>query len=70
MNELSFIAVLMNTVYLKEMSASVSDFDPGASPAQAGQGAGNFMICITSGLMVFHGGRMVHNSVQAAKTIK
>ena len=69
-NEMVFIAVLVNCVYLKEMAASVSNFNPSASPAQAGQGAGNFMIFLTSGLMVFHAARLIHNAVQAARTLK
>ena len=35
-NEMAFIAVLVNCVYLKEMAANVSNFNPSASPAQAG----------------------------------
>ena len=69
-NEMTFIAVLVNCVYLKEMAASVSNFNPSASPAQAGQGAGNFMIFLTSALMVFHAARLIHNAIQAARTIK
>ena len=69
-NELTFISMLVNCAYLKEMSASVSSFDPGASPASAGSNAGNFMIVLISGNLIFHGLRMIHNSIQAAKTIK
>ena len=69
-NELTFIAMLVNCVYLKDMATSVSNFDPGASPAQAGQGAADFMIFLTSANLAFHGARLVHTSVQAAKTIK
>lgn len=35
-NELTFIAVLVNAAYLKEMAGGVSSFDPGASAAAAG----------------------------------
>ena len=69
-NELTFIAMLVNCIYLKEMAASVSNYNPGASPAQAGQGAGDFMIFLTSANLVYHALRLTHNSVQAAKTIK
>jgi len=68
-NELSFIIMLVNCAYIKEM-ANVSNFDPGASPVSAGQGAGDFMVFVTSANMIYHAARMIHNSVQAAKTIK
>lgn len=69
-NELTFMIMLVNCAYLKEMSNGVSNFDPGTSPASAGQGAGDFMVFVTSASMVYHAARMTHNSVQAAKTIK
>ena len=34
-NEMIFIAMLVNCVYLKEMANSVSNFSPSESPAQA-----------------------------------
>ena len=61
-NEMIFIAMLVNCVYLKEMANSVSNFSPSESPAQAGQGAGNFMIFLTCFTMVIHGGKLAQNS--------
>ena len=69
-NEFTFIAMLVNCAYLKEMSSSVSKFNPSTSPASAGSAAGNLMIVLISGNILFHGARLIHNSVQAAKTIK
>ena len=69
-NELTFIAMLVNCAYLKEMSGSVSSYNPGASAANAGQGAGDFMIVLISANQLFHVARLLHNSFQAVKTIK
>ena len=68
-NELMFIAMLANCVYLKEMSNSVSNFSPSASPAQAGQGAGNFMIFLTCFSLVYHSGKLIQNTVQAVREL-
>ena len=68
-NELIFIAMLVNCIYLKEMANSVSNLSPSVSPAQAGQGAGNFMIFLTCLTMVFHGGKLTQNMVQAGREL-
>ena len=64
-NEMIFIAMLVNCIYLKEMANKVSDFSPSASPAQAGQGAGNFMIFLTCFTMVLHGFKLTQNTAFA-----
>ena len=68
-NELMFIAMLVNCIYLKEMANSVSNFSPSSSPAQAGQGAGNCMMFLTCFTMVFHGGKLTQNSTYAGKEL-
>ena len=68
-NELMFIAMLVNCIYLKEMANSVSNFSPSSSPAQAGQGAGNFMIFLTAFSLAIHSVKLIQNSVQAAREL-
>ena len=68
-NELIFIAMLVNCIYLKEMANSVSNFSPSSSPAQAGQGAGNFMIFLTALTLAIHCVKLIQNSVQAAREL-
>jgi hypothetical protein len=69
-NELTFMAMLINCAYIKEMSGNVSQYSPSANPAASGSISGGIMIFIMSSNMVYHVGRMIHNSVEAAKTIK
>ena len=68
-NEMIFIAMLVNCVYLKEMANSVSNFSPSESPAQASQLAGNIMIFLTIFTMVFHAGKLTQNSAFAGKEV-
>ena len=69
-NELTFMAMLVNCAYIKEMSGSVNQYSPSSSPAATGSISGGLMISMMASNLVFHTARMTHNSVQAAKTIK
>lgn len=69
-NEVSFAAILINCVYLKEMRSSVNEFDPSGSPAGQAKGVSYAMMGIVLGNMLYHSARLIHNAIQAAKTLK
>ena len=69
-NEMTFLAMLTASAYLKEMKTAVNDFTPNADQSSLSSPIGTFMVVLTSANLAFHGVRLVHNSVQAAQTIK
>ena len=65
------MAMIVNCAYIKEMGKSLNKFDPSnSSPSATFSGTGNVMLAIMFLNMGFHSVRMIHNAVQAAKTIK
>ena len=70
-NEICFMAMMVCCSFIKEAGNSVNKFDASnSSPANTFNGTGNMMLTIMGINMGYHGVRMIHNSVQAAKTIK
>jgi len=69
-NELSFSAMLICCVYLKEMRTGVNDFSPSGSPQAQAQGVSIVMQSILGLNLLFHAARLLHNSAQALKTLK
>lgn len=68
-NELCFIVMLVSCAYIKEVGQSVTKFDPANKPP-AFTAVGGFMFVTIVANMTYHGVRLVHNSIQAAKTIR
>ena len=62
-NEMTFMAMLANSAYIKNMNSAVNDFSPDADSSSASSPTGTLMMAITCANLAFHVVRMGHNSV-------
>ena len=69
-NELTFMVQLIICAYLKEMSGNVNEYAQTLNPSANASVSGGIMIGVMGANLVFHSVRLIHNSVQAAQTIK
>ena len=71
LNELTFGTMLATSAYVKAVETGAASFNPSsAGEASAISSAGTAMVVMTLANMGFHGVRLVHNTVQAAGTLK
>jgi len=68
-NELTFVVLISNAIYLKEMRQTVEDYTPSSN--ESAFSITNFLfIAVTSVNLIFHAIRLIHNSLLACCTIK